>query len=198
VARETHSRVVVGFQERGVQDANVALAFEPNGTVERYVKRHLIPHFETLVPGNVAGLIPDGGALEICKDMDFQATIRGDARNGVNIAFVPAWDFVTDREAHANMAIMRGVENGFAVVRSAREGLMTISDPQGRVVARAVSSPAGPVTILADVAAGRGDTLYIKIGDVFGWGCLALAAILGVVCRIPTRVRATLSPPGRE
>jgi apolipoprotein N-acyltransferase len=179
-ARETHSRVVVGFEERGAQNANVALAFEPTGTVERYVKRHLIPHFEPLVPGNVAGLLPNGDALEICKDMDFQATIRGDARGGVNIAFVPAWDFVTDREAHANMAIMRGVENGFAVVRSAREGLITMSDPQGRIVARAVSSPLGPVTTLADVAPGRGGTLYVRIGDVFAWSCLAFAIILGV------------------
>ena len=72
VAPETHSRVVVGVQERGTQDANVALAFEVGGVVERYVKRHLIPHFEPLVPGNAAGLISNGGALEICKDMDFQ------------------------------------------------------------------------------------------------------------------------------
>ncbi len=193
VARETHSRVVVGFQERGVQDENVALAFERTGTVERYVKRHLIPHFEPLVPGNIAGLISNGGALEICKDMDFQATIRADARSGVNIAYVPAWEFVTDREAHANMAIMRGVENGFAVVRSALEGLITISDSQGRLVARAVSSPVGPVTILGDVAPGRGGTLYVRIGDVFGWSCLVFATILSLACRIPSRARAMLS-----
>ena len=187
VALETHSRVVVGVQERGTQDANVALAFEPTGTVERYVKRHLIPHFEPLVPGNAAGLISNGGALEICKDMDFQGRFGGTLATESNIAFVPAWDFVTDREAHANMAIMRGVENGFAVIRSAREGLITISDSQGRIVARAISSPVGPVTILAGVAPGRGGTLYVKIGDVFGWGCLALAIILGAASRIPSR-----------
>ena len=187
VAPETHSRVVVGVQERGTQDANVALAFDPTGTVERYVKRHLIPHFEPLVPGNAAGLISNGGALEICKDMDFQGRFGGTLATESNIAFVPAWDFVTDREAHANMAIMRGVENGFAVIRSAREGLITISDSQGRIVARAISSPVGPVTILAGVAPGRGGTLYVKIGDVFGWGCLALAIILGAASRIPSR-----------
>jgi apolipoprotein N-acyltransferase len=180
VARKAHSRIVVGFEERGTQNENVALAFEPTGTVERYVKRHLIPHFEPLAPGSTGKLLSNGGALEICKDMDFQATIRGDARNGINIAFVPAWDFVTDRDAHANMAIMRGVENGFAVVRSAREGLITISDSQGRIVSRADSSSVGPVTLLADVAPGRGRTLYVRIGDVFAWGCLAMAVALCV------------------
>ncbi len=62
--------------------------------------------------------------MAICKDMDFERTLRADARQGaIRILAVPANDFVKDDWIHARMAIMRGVENGFAVVRSAFHGI---------------------------------------------------------------------------
>ncbi len=179
VARQTGARIVVSFEEHAAQQQNVALTFEPGGTVARYAKRHLVPGFELLVPGDRPGLLGNGLAVVICKDMDYPETIRDDAKHGIVLMLVPAFDFVMDASTHANMAIMRGVEDGFAEVRSARSGLLTISDAQGRVVASAPSSPSGPVTIVADVSPGLGHTPYLQIGDIFAWICLVASLGLG-------------------
>jgi apolipoprotein N-acyltransferase len=175
-----NSSIVVGFEEHSLIAQNVALTFEPNGATRRYAKQHLIVGFEKLVPGHEPGLLGNGRAVEICKDMDYPQTVRADAIAGsVTIMYVPAWDFVRDASTHASMAIFRGVENGFAVVRSARNGLMTVSDAQGRVVARAVSR-AGPVLVVASVAPGAGTSVYRSIGDVFAWLSIVTAIGLGV------------------
>jgi apolipoprotein N-acyltransferase len=76
------------------------------------------------------------------------------------------------------MAIMRGVENGFTVARSARQGLLTVSDANGRVHARAQSDRAGPVTLIARIARGPSSTPYTVLGDVFPIGAIVLAALL--------------------
>ncbi len=175
----TGSVVIVGFEEHAARAQNVALTFFPNGTVDRYAKQHLIAGLEPLVPGRSPGLLGNREAVEICKDLDYPATVRSDGRRGdVAILFVPAWDFVRDRATHASMAILRGVENGFAVVRSARQGLMTVSDAQGRIVAEAPSSSAGPAFLIASVSPGSGTTFYGRMGDWFVWlcaiGCIAL------------------------
>ena len=97
---------------------------------------------------------------------------------------VPANDFIADAWIHARMAIMRGVENGFAIVRSATQGLETISDAQGRVIARADTNAPGLTQIMADVPPGPGPTLYTRIGDVFCWlMLLASVALLGLSLR---------------
>lgn len=93
---------------------------------------------------------------------------------------VPANDFVKDGWIHARMAVMRGVENGFAVVRSAFNGVQTISDAQGRVLARTSTVQAGMARLAAEVPLGPGPTLYTKIGDVFAWACVLAAFVLGL------------------
>jgi len=50
-----------------------------------------------------------------------------------------------DAWMHARQAILRGVENGFAVVRVASHGLATVSDDRGRVLAVA---PVGAADLL--------------------------------------------------
>jgi apolipoprotein N-acyltransferase len=52
-----------------------------------------------------------------------------------NLLLVPTWDFNLDRWLHARMAVLRAVENGFALARSARNGLFTLSDNRGRILA---------------------------------------------------------------
>jgi apolipoprotein N-acyltransferase len=186
LSAKTGSIIVVGFEEHGASAQNVALTFFPDGRIDRYAKQHLITGFEPLIPGHDPGLLENGKAVEICKDMDYPTTVRNDARRGgVSVMFVPAWDFVRDRATHASMAILRGVENGFAVVRPARQGLMTVSDAQGRIVAQAASRSAGPVFITASVSPGPGTTFYARTGDWFAWLCLLvwLALIVAAVTR---------------
>ena len=158
---------------------NVAFSFLPDGSQASYDKRHLLPPVENkFTPGQGPGPLGNGRSVAICKDLDFPRTLRGDARedkSGIRLMAVPANDFVKDGWIHARMAVMRGVENGFAVVRSAFNGVQTISDAQGRVLARASTVQPGMVRLSAEVPLGPGPTLYTRIGDVFAWACVALA-----------------------
>jgi apolipoprotein N-acyltransferase len=166
---------------------NTAASFLPDGSQQVYDKRHLLPPAEDkFKPGPGPGLIGDARAVAICKDLDFPNTLRSDALNaehqaGIRLMAVPANDFVKDGWIHARMAVMRGVENGFAVVRSAFRGVETASDAQGRLLARASTVQPGMVRLSADVPLGPGPTFYTRIGDVFAWVCVALSLVLGAV-----------------
>jgi apolipoprotein N-acyltransferase len=74
---------------------------------------------------------------------------------------------------------MRGVEDGFALVRAANEGLVSASDAEGRLVAMKTDAPTGLTMIVADLPLGPGPTLYVRIGDVFAWLCAALVLLIG-------------------
>ena len=115
---------------------------------------------------------------------------------GVRLMIVPADDFGRDQWIHARMAIMRGVENGFAVLRSAFDGLETISDAQGRVLVSAPTSQAGMVAVQADVPLGSGPTLYTRVGDIFPYVCALLSVLVGAWLFVGRRVRATIAHLG--
>ncbi len=182
-ADTTGAAVVAGLDERGATARrNIAWVFLPNGgTPLTYVKRRLVPGLEAaFTPGGGALALPGGIAVAICKDMDFQAMLRADAAStSARVMAVPAWDFGADGYGHARMAILRGVENGFAVARAARDGLLTLSDAHGRVTASLPSNAfPGFVTLAGRLAPGEGGTLYGRIGDAFAWLMLALSALL--------------------
>jgi apolipoprotein N-acyltransferase len=186
-AADVHAALVAGFNTfvDGAQ-RNVSLGFAP-GEIHPvvYEKRRLIPVVEThyYKPGSEPDVLSDGVGLEICKDMDFHQMLREDetATRPVLLA-VPAWDFHKDDWSHARVAVMRSVENGVPMARAARDGLLTLNDRYGAVVARARTT-GGFTTLIGDLPLrGRGgDTLYDKIGDAFPWLCLALSAgLLGL------------------
>jgi apolipoprotein N-acyltransferase len=187
VAREKQATVVVGTVLVKPW-RNAAFSFLPDGAQRSYDKRHLLlPGEGKFKPGPGPALLDKGRAVAICKDLDFPRTLRGDAlaaHDGIRLMAVPANDFVEDGWIHARMAVMRGVENGFAVVRSAFNGVETISDARGRVLARADTTGPGMTVISADVPLGPGPTLYTRIGDVFAWACvMAALGLAGMMLR---------------
>jgi apolipoprotein N-acyltransferase len=173
--------VVAGFNAfvDGAQ-RNVSWALQPSGRAPvTYIKRRLVPVLESAVfaPGPGPRVLPNGVGLEICKDMDFHAMIRRDeVATKPELLAVPAWDFRQDGWSHARVAIMRSVENGVALARTARRGLLTLNDRYGRIVAQARSA-AGFTTLIGDVplAAHGGTTIYDRCGDIFAWLCLVIA-----------------------
>jgi apolipoprotein N-acyltransferase len=179
-AAKAHGVLVLTGTFTPVPVQNRAFAFLPDGSVATYAKRHPLLPFETEIPGREPGLLGGSYATQICKDMDFPRSVRETATHGVRLMVVPADDFSRDGWIHGRMAVMRGVENGFAVLRSAFDGLETISDARGRILARAPTTRAGMVAITADVPLGPGPTLYTRIGDVFPWLCAALSILIGV------------------
>ena len=189
-AHDTGADIVVGVYDHA-QPGDLALLLRPDTSVTQYDKRHLVPFLETeFTPGRRSGWIGDGRAMEICKDMDFPATIRADASQGVRLAAVPAGDFGADAWLHARMAVLRGVENGFAMVRAAHRGLLTVNDAQGRLIARRTVSPSGMSMVVASVPLGAGPTLYTRIGDVFA-GLMAVITLGVAALAILRRKRET-------
>lgn len=203
-AAQTVGATLVGGFAASVDGAphNVAWAFSPGAAAPAtYEKRHLVPVLESSVfkPGPGPVVLPNGTGLEICLDMDFQRMLRHDERTTrPKLLAVPAWDFGADGWFHARDAVLRSVENGVPMARSARDGLLTLNDRFGRVVAE-TPTVAGFTTLVGELPlAGRGGaTLYDRVGDLFGWLCLALGlglvgvslrrcARAGSVTRLPT------------
>lgn len=179
IARRRNILLVAGADDETEQGRfNRAFVFTRDDW-QSYDKRHMIPGFESHFDLGTGPLIFEHEdvryGVAICKDMDFPDLGREYA--GVDVMLVPAWDFVDDAWLHSRMAMLRGVESGYAIVRSARNGVLTVSDAYGRVTSEAPSGPqtAYNVTIPRNGAVA---TLYARIGDAFGWSMLALAALL--------------------
>jgi apolipoprotein N-acyltransferase len=123
--------------------------YRANGERFTYAKHHLIPGIEAPFAPGSSTLRFDGAGIAICKDLDFQDTARENA--GARVLFVPAWDFTSDAELHRRMAVMRGVEGGFALVRSARDGYLSVHDAWGRLLAEKRSSAEAVALAIVDV-----------------------------------------------
>jgi len=172
---------------------NSALAINEQGNVTMdYNKIHLVSGLEDkFVPGNTLGLFAFRNfklGTAICKDLDFPEYIRQYGRAKVVILCVPAWDFVVDDWLHSRMAILRGIENGFSVVRTARLGRLTISDPYGRVNAEANGSKGEATTLVGQVSLHRIDTFYTHYGDWFGWVIIIAAMGFLIYTHVTTKV----------
>lgn len=178
-ARNNSVRIVAGFEDDSAE-RNIAITFEPDGTSSLYTKRHLLGAEQDLTPGDQPGILPGGAAVVICKDMDFPRMMRADAQHHIGILFVPAADFSVDRWMHSRIAVMRGVEGDYSVARAARKGDIQVSDNRGRILTNAASSQTF-VSRTANAPVGTGKTIYIAIGDVFAWACLAATLVLAAL-----------------
>ena len=87
---------------------------------------------------------------------------------------VPGWDFNMDGWFHGHIAVMRGVEDGFSVVRAAKNGYLTVSDDRGRILGETRSDSAAFATLLTAVPAAHDRTVYLWLGDWFAWVSVAL------------------------
>jgi apolipoprotein N-acyltransferase len=175
------ARVVVGL-ERWTPDAklNEARVYASNGTVEAdYEKHHMLPPMESyLLVGNARVNLPGHIGVEICKDMDFPELSREYSQDGAGLMIVPAWDFRSDGWLHSRMAVVRGVESGFGLVRSAKDGLLTVSDSRGRIIGEQRSDAAKFTVLVTEARVEHESTLYAKWGDWFAWLCVGGLALL--------------------
>ena len=182
-ATATHAAIVLGLVRRTASAAfNSSRFYSPDGKLEaNYDKHHLLPGVEPEKPGDKRVILNEASGrwgLQICKDMDFPRLSREYAGEGANLLLVPAWDFNLDRWLHARMAVLRAVENGFALARSARNGLLTLSDNRGRILAEAATAPGRFVSITGKVNVARAVTFYTRTGDWFAWLCVVMFIVL--------------------
>jgi apolipoprotein N-acyltransferase len=199
------AQIVVGLVTKpSTRTYNEARWYLPSLTQRSYDKQHMLPPFESnLTPGTALSISSERSGtrgVEICKDMDFISPARAYGRAGVGVMLVPAWDFVADRFSHGHMAVMRGVENGFTVVRAAKMGYLTVSDDRGRILAETPSNSAPFATLLVEVPTTHHSTAFLLLGDWFGW--MSLAMLSYIVGRYLVRSRevrrAVATTPGRH
>ena len=159
---------------------NEARLYSASGNPEAVYRKHHPAYVlgEDVTPGtDIAVLDQSEGTLglAICSDLDYSNPARKYGRNSVGLLLVPAWDSYLSASWHGHMAIMRGVENGYSIVRASKVGLLTVSDDRGRVIAETSAVPDTPFTsMLATVPVGHDGTLYDAWGDWFAWLNLVL------------------------
>jgi apolipoprotein N-acyltransferase len=165
---------------------NQARIYQPMSSALFYNKQHLLPPMESnLTPGT--GLVTlsrtnQKWGVAICKDMDFTPLSRQCGKAGLGLMLVPGWDFNVDRSWHGHMAVMRGVEDGFSIVRTAKNGYLTVSDSRGRILAETRSDSAPFPTLVASVPAAHSATIYLLLGDWFPW--LAMGTMVFSMFRV--------------
>ena len=194
-ATTNNVEILIGIDHRESNDyLNEARLYHADGApVTVYIKHHLVPGFESRDrPGSEFSVLSAGPfvqGLAICKDMDFPTLSRHYGRSDVALLLVPAWDFDIDRWLHGRMAVLRGVEDGFTIARSAKEGLLTISDNRGRILAekRSDASPFSSLVVVVPVY--RTTTIYSRFGDWFAWINLVLLVVLVASAISADRVR---------
>lgn len=182
---QTGAHVVVGIDRgTGSKRWNEARMYSPQGSLEAtYDKHHMIPHLEDVdqMGTKLTTLDEPSGkwGVQICKDMDFPALSRQYGQQGVGLLLVPAWDFMIDGWLHGRMAIMRGVESGFTIVRAAKQGLLTVSDDRGRVLAEQNDANTHLASLVTTAPVWHDETLYARWGDWFAW--LNVAVFVGMM-----------------
>jgi len=187
-ASANHVAIVAGYTDlmNDHTKLNKALVISDKGElVSDYQKVNLFEGEARggFIPGNEISVfalntIPSGVA--ICKDMDYSGFIRKYDGNKIKVMYVPAWDFIRDGWLHSRMAILRGVENGYAIVRTARQGELTISDHKAKVLFEESSTNNKAAGLIGNFPLTATKTIYNQFGDWFGY-LIALIALLFVL-----------------
>ncbi|MGW2403461.1 nitrilase-related carbon-nitrogen hydrolase [Streptomyces sp. NPDC001739] len=165
---------------------NVAALVTPDGKVAwTYDKTHPTP-MERMRPGkgNVPVAASPYGRLAnvICYDADFPALMRQAADKGAALVMVPANDWPGFDALHAQRAVLRSVEYGYAMIRQSVHGVATAVDHQGRIRSTADYFTADRQTLVAQLPVQpRTETVYGAAGDVFALLCtVGTVLVLGL------------------
>jgi apolipoprotein N-acyltransferase len=164
---------------------NKAVLFGPSGEVlSSYRKARPVPGWEARVSLAGDGRIPvvsttSGRLAEaICYDLDFPDLLRQAGRANADLLLVPASDWADIGRIHHAMASFRAVENGAALVRSARWGTSAVVDALGRTLALTDHRLPGADAAVAFVPIRHVRTTYARVGDAFAWACVLATCVV--------------------
>jgi len=198
---------------------NSAQLVAPNGRwLGRYDKIHLVPfgeyvplkglfdlvHFNRLVqevgnfvPGTERMVLPVESyklGTFICYESTYPDEVREFVANGAQLLINISNDGWFGNGAapwqSLRMTRMRAIENQRWVLRSTNTGITASIDPFGRIVQQAQRNVRVAVNVPYGIVTST--TFYSSHGDVFGWLCVALCAIITIGAVIPHR-----NPPVR-
>lgn len=171
---------------------NRALLYGPRGTLDaNYIKSTAVPGFEVRYGLRGDGVLPvvktpyGRVTVAICYDLDFPWLIRQAGRQGADLLLAPASDWHEIGGLHHDAAVFRAIENGMAMVRSARWGISSMVDATGRAVALLDHRVKSSTLLVAELPVGARSGWYARIGDGFAWACIA--ALAGLVSWVLAR-----------
>ena len=203
VAREEHVYLEVGMifilpPTGRPGNENRSILFAPDGEILwDYDKSTVVPGDGNALGSGVLPVVdtPYGRlSVAICFDADFPWLARQAGRADVDILILPVSDWDRPAAVHADMAVMRAVENGMSILRPARKGLSMAIDPQGRTLARSDYFVADDQTMTAAVPTTARDALYPMVGDAVGWASVA-GTLLAAGVLVVRRRRPGSTPP---
>ena len=194
VARERNIDIVVGIARTdGTAKYNEAYTFPIGGGAPSV---YLKWHDRVTKAGHDLSFPPVGGAragVVICGDVAFRTPFDGYGRGGARILYLPASTENDNGRQMSRTALLRGVENGTAIVWAGRTGELMVSDGRGRVTA-VVHTHRLFTALVADVTPGPGGTLYSRLGDWFAWLCIAGALVSCLFTKTRRPARPTVEP----
>jgi apolipoprotein N-acyltransferase len=149
-----------------------------------YRKHHPVPGEPSIAGAEQIAAIdrPYGRvAGAICYDYDFPLLAAQQGRLGTNIAVVPSSDWEGVNPSHGLISRMRGIENGFSILRPTRWAASAVFDQLGRPRGWMSASESDQGILVADMPMERIDTPYSALGDkpvlILSFLTLASAAI---------------------
>lgn len=194
IAAAKKAYVLIGVDimdiKRKEKNENAVILIDPAGDITwKYLKSYLVPGGEEPYHKRGDRKIPvldtpyGKIASVICFDFDHPRYIRSAGR-GIGLFLVPALDGKGLTPLHSRMAVFRGIENGFSLVKPTGEGLSIAADYCGRVIAEQNYATSKERVMLAEVPVKSVFTIYSVIGDLFAWLCTIGLIILIMVAVI--------------
>ena len=182
-AKQNKVKLIIGvrdFKKSGTY--NSTWVYDEHGKwIGEYNKRHFVPVVENeLTPGIdllTFDIKKNKSAIAICRDMDYLKPAYDYGALGTQILFVPAWDYVADAYVHATAAWMRGIENGYTLVRAARGGFLSVSIPTGEIIAKAPAMSSQDSMLIAITPIYQNQSFFARHQwwfVIFLWLCLAI------------------------
>lgn len=108
----------------------------------------------------------------ICFDMDFPSLIRQTGKKDIDIMLVPGSDWKEISPYHTYVASIRGIENGFNMVRSTFKGFSASFNYKGQLLSSNDFFETDELILYSDVPVKRQKTIYSFLGDYFAWLCI--------------------------
>jgi len=192
---------------------NSTVGLAPDGTSQRYSKRHLVP-FGEFIPWGFRWFVdllqmPIGDqqrgepyqppmqlagqriAVNVCYEDLFGAEIRQSWRDPgqaptllLNLSNLGWFDDSLALPQHLQISRLRALETGRPVLRATNTGATAIIDARGQVVAQLPYLTRGVLS--GEVQGHRGDTPYLRFGDAPALALILLALLAAGIAGIRT------------
>jgi apolipoprotein N-acyltransferase len=165
---------------------NTLVLFDPDGKLLwRFLKAHPVPGGEAAISKRADGRLkftdtPFGRMSGvICFDADSVQLLHQAGKGAADLLLIPSNDWRAIDPWHTQMAVFRGVEQGFNMVRHVSHGLSIATDFQGRVHgAMDHYDTAGDRVLVAQLPTRGVRTVYGRLGDLFAWLAVVGATVL--------------------